>query len=378
MVQERLRINNYDLINKDMRRFSKLMVLVLIMFMGCTNENELSISVFNPEIEYWGRIDTSKVGVAELYWSGSSIKMNFEGESIAALMKDESGDNYYTIIIDHDSISILRPKKTKQYYQLASNLSEGKHSVEIFKRTEWQRGKTNFYGFKINNSPKLLPKSAPRKRKIEFYGNSITAGYAIEDFSGKDSPDSTYTNNYLSYAAITARHFSAQYQCICKSGIGITVSWDAMIMPEMFDRLIPSDSTSKWDFSLYSPDVVVVNLFQNDSWLVHLPENKEFKKRFGNKAPDDAYLVNAYQQFIETIRKKYPNANIICSLGCMDAVKEDSKWIDYIKSAVANINDKKIYINFMPYIKASTHPSIKDHQIMANNLIQFIDEHIEW
>jgi hypothetical protein len=39
---------------------------------------------------------------------------------------------------------------------------------------------------------------------MEFYGNSITAGYAIEDFSGNDQPDSTYTNNYLSYAAITA------------------------------------------------------------------------------------------------------------------------------------------------------------------------------
>ena len=62
----------------------------------------------------------------------------------------------------------------------------------------------------------------------------------------------------------------------------------------------------------------------------------------------------------------------------MDAVKEGSKWIDYIKSAVANLNDKKIYTNFMPYIKASTHPSIQDQQIMAKNLIQFIDENIEW
>jgi hypothetical protein len=28
----------------------------------------------------------------------------------------------------------------------------------------------------------------------------------------------------------------------------------------MYDRLIPTDSTSKWDFSLYKPDIVVVNL----------------------------------------------------------------------------------------------------------------------
>ena len=304
--------------------------------------------------------------------------MNFEGESIQALLEDETGDNYYNIIIDNDSISILRPDTTKRYYQLASKLSKGKHSIEIFKRTEWNRGKTNFYGFKINNEVKLLPKSVPKKRKIEFYGNSITAGYAVEDISGKDSPESTYTNNYLSYAAITARHYQAKYQCICKSGIGITISWGPLIMPEMYDRLVPTDDTSKWNFNLYSPDIVVVNLFQNDSWLVELPEHVEFKKRFGNKTPDDEFLINAYQQFVADLRKKYPNASIICSLGSMDAVKEGSKWIGYIEKALANLNDKMIYTHFMPYIEASAHPSIKDQEKMANGLIQFIDKNIDW
>ena len=78
-------------------------------------------------------------------------------------------------------------------------------------------------------------------------------------------------------------NFDAEYQCICKSGIGITISWDPLIMPEMYNRLIPTDSNSKWDFSLYQPDVVVINLLQNDTWLVNLPEYVEFKKRFGKR-----------------------------------------------------------------------------------------------
>jgi hypothetical protein len=365
--------NNYDMI-----KIRHLIFILAVTLIGCSGEKELFVSFYNPEIEFSGRIDTTEDEAAKIHWSGTSIKINFEGELIQTLLKDESGDNYYNIILDNERISILRPDTTKQYYQLASNLSKGKHSIEIFRRTEWNRGKTSFYGFKINSNAKLLPKSAPKKRKIEFYGNSITAGYAVEDTSGRDSPDSTYTNNYLSYAAITARHYSAKYQCICKSGIGITVSWDPLIMPEMYDRLIPTDSTSKWDFSLYKPDIVVVNLFQNDSWLVNMPEHPEFKRRFANRAPDDEYIINAYQQFVGDIRKQYPDANIICSLGCMDAVKEGSKWIDYIKSAETNLDDKKIYTHFMPYIKASAHPSIQDQQIMANNLIQFIDKNIEW
>ena len=62
----------------------------------------------------------------------------------------------------------------------------------------------------------------------------------------------------------------------------------------------------------------------------------------------------------------------------MDAVKEGSKWIGYIKTAVANLNDKKIHTHFMPYIEASVHPSIQDQEEMANSLIGFIQVNIDW
>lgn len=361
-----------------MKEIRNLIFVLSIFIISCSNKKELFISFSNPEIEYWGRVDTISSEAAQLSWSGTSIKMNFEGESIQALMKDESGDNYYNVIIDNDSISVFRPNTTKQYYQLASNLSKGKHSIEIFKRAEWDRGKTSFFGFKINNDAKLLPKSTPKKRKIEFYGNSITAGYAIEDFSEKDSPDSTYTNNYLSYAAITARHYDAKYKCICRSGIGITVSWVPQIMPEIYDRLNPLDPNSKWDLSKDKPNIVVINLFQNDTWLVNLPEHEEFIKRFGKIAPSEKEIINAYQQFVGDLRNHYPKANIICTLGSMDAAKEGSKWMEYIRLAVANLNDKNIHTYFMPYIESIGHPKIQDQQIMAQSLIKFIDENIEW
>jgi len=363
-----------------------LLFIILTLVVACSTPQKLLVNYSNSklvdysnsEIEYMGRIDSSKVKGVDLAWSGTTIKINFEGQAISALLADNKGDNYYNVSIDKDSFFILRPDTTKRYHQLASNLPKGKHTVEIFKRTEWDRGKTTFYGFQIEGAAKLLPKSLPNKRKIEFYGNSITAGYAIEDTSGKDSPDSTYTNNYLSYAAITARHFNSDYQCICRSGIGVTVSWFPLIMPEMYDRLDPTNPNSKWDFSSYSPDIVVINLFQNDSWITNMPNSKEYKRRFGTEAPDEAFIINAYQQFVGNIRKHYPEANIICSLGGMDAAKEGSKWIDYIKIAVANQKDKKIHAHFMPYIEASTHPSIKDQEVMAKSLIEFIEKNINW
>jgi len=361
-----------------MKKISKLIVILSVILIGCKSKKEVFFSYSSPEIEYWGRIDTSRIDGAELYWSGTSIKVNFEGESIQALLKDESGDNYYNVVIDNGTPFILKLDTIKQYYQLASQLPEGEHSVVIFKRTEWDRGNTIFEGFKIGGKAKVLSKSTPKKRKIEFYGNSITAGYAVEDSSGRDRPDSTFTNNYLSYAAITARHYDAEYQCICKSGIGITISWFPLIMPEMYNRLVPDDPTSTWDFSLYTPDIVVINLMQNDSWLINMPERTEFKNNFGNTAPDDDDIINAYQQFVAGIGNYYPKAKIICALGNMDATKEGSKWVNYVMSAVSNLNDKNIYTHFFPFKETPGHPSIEEQEKMSNSLIQFIDENIDW
>jgi len=361
-----------------MKKVHVLFLLLSFLFMSCSGKKEIIISSSSSDINYSGRIDLSNDEVASLSWPGSSIKINFEGESISALLSDETGDNYYNVIIDNDSLFVLRPENKKQYYLLASNLSKGPHTVEIFRRTDWGSGLTNFYGFKININAKVLAISLPKKRKIEFYGDSITVGAAVEDTSGKDLNDTKYINNYATYSAITARHFDANYHCIARSGISVTVSWDPLIMPEIYDRLVPTDSTSKWDFSLYRPDIVVVNLFQNDSWLVHLSDHPEFIKRFKNKTPSEAFLVNAYQQLISKLRSHYKDASIICTLGSMDATKDGSLWPGYVKKAVANLKDENIYTHFMQYEKSTAHPNVQQQKNMANSLIKFIETTIDW
>jgi hypothetical protein len=246
----------------------------------------------------------------------------------------------------------------------------------LIKRNEWETGKSWFYGFNITDGS-LLELPPANARVIEFFGNSITAGYAIDDNTGGDSPDSIYTNNYYTYAAITARHFKADYYCTVKSGIGILVSWFPLIMPEMYNRLDPTDSTSRWDFHI-KPDVVVVNLFQNDSWLVKLPDNPSFKQRFGSKAPEKERIVEAYRSFIKDLRQVYPKAHIICALGSMDAVKEGTPWPGYIKEAINPMHDERIHTLFFPYMNKSGHPRRKDNEIMAEILIRYIEKNISW
>ncbi len=323
-----------------------------------------------------GRIGTDGNEAKIFYWPGTSVTLHFVGTSVKVKLKDERGENYFYVIVDDTIISKLKPDSTLRYYTIASGLKAKKHSLQLYKLTESKMGKTWFYGFQLEGGD-FLDEKQPHKRKIEFYGNSITVGYSLEDTTG-DANDPKYYNNYYSYASITARHYNASYNCIAKSGIGLMVSWFPIIMPEMFDRLDATDSTSKWDFSLFTPDVVVINLLQNDSWLVHKPDHPQFKARFGTTAPDSTTIIANYAQFIRKLRSKYPAATIICALGSMDATKAGAPWPRYIEKAVGSLNDNKILTCFFPYKNTPGHPKKKEQAAMADQLIKFIDAHVVW
>jgi hypothetical protein len=353
----------------------KIAFLFFVLALACTRSQPQTFFVgpTDNHIRITGRVQHG-MEVVTLYWSGTSIQVRFSGTSLKAKLRDERGENYFNVVIDGDSLRYIKLGTKERLYELASALEPGEHTVELIKRNEWDRGKTWFYGFEVAGKLHELPEK--NKRLIEFFGNSISAGYAIEDLTGGDSPDGTYTNNYYTYAALTARHFNADLHCTVKSGIGIMVSWFPLIMPEMYNRLDPTDQLSRWDFKSAVPDIVVVNLFQNDSWLMQKPDHPEFKMRFGDKAPTDIEIIKAYASFIKKIRTVYADAHIICALGPMDAVRDGAPWPGYISKAVLSLNDKKIYTHFFPFTQKNGHPRIDDNKKMAESLIDFIDKNI--
>ncbi len=354
-----------------------LPIVVCLSFTNSYAQKQLKVvDVRNEHIQYEGRINFNNAGAAEIYWPGSSCKIKFTGTELRATLKDERGHNYYNVIIDNDSIRVLKLDTIKKTYTLASRLKEGQHTVELFRRTGWVSGLTWFYGFQVSPRSKILD-IPPKIKMIEFYGNSITVGAAVENYVYTPG-DTTETNNYLSYASLTARHFNAKYSCIASSGIGMMVSWGSLVMPDIYDRVNPEDSAGKWDFSKATPGIVVVNLFQNDCALVGLPEHPQFKRRFGQYAPTEDFIINSYSKFILNLRSHYPDAKIICVLGNMDAVKPGSPWPGYIEKAVASLHDRKVYTHFFPYKNTPDHPDRAEQRQMAESLIRFIDENIRW
>jgi hypothetical protein len=361
----------------------------MILF-GCNTPNRATtnsknerkfISYKDSNIQYEGRIGEKNGAAAELYWPGTIVRFRFKGTVIKAFLQDYNGQNYFTVLIDGNPVDKIKIDSAKRLYSLGENLSDSEHVVELFKSTqinkEYNRGYTWFYGFELNNGKALSP-PALKKRKIEFYGNSITCGHAVEDTTGGDSGASIFENNYLSYASLTARHYNAQYSCIAISGIGLMAGFRKNIMPEVYNLRNPFDSTNVWNFSKYVADVVVVNLLQNDEAVIARPENEQFKKRFGAVAPSDESIINAYKNFIGKMRTHYPQASIICVLGNMSITKQGSKWPGLVEQAVKELHDSKVYTHFFKFKETPGHPRAAEQNIMAESLIKFIDAHIYW
>jgi hypothetical protein len=354
-------------------------VLVTVFWcltVACGSSQSTLIVPSDRRIVYEGRIIMLK-DAAELIWPGTSIKVNFEGTEISGEFQDQDSSNYYNVLVDGSITQKIHPDALRKKYLLASHLTAGKHTMEIFKRTEWDKGKTWFYGFILPEKGVMLDPPQIPTRKMEFFGNSITCGYAIEDRVG-DSPTGYYENNYDSYAAITARHFDAQSHYTAKSGIGIMISWFPLIMPEMYDRTDPTDSDSKWDFSRYVPDLVIINLLQNDAWLTNNPQHAQFKQRFGTVRPTEDFMIQSYRDFVRKVRQAYPKAQIICMLGNMDITRKGSPWPEYVQKAVDDLHDSRIFTLFVPFKETSGHPKTEEQKAMADTLIAFIDQHIKW
>lgn len=351
-----------------MFRFKQILLgwLAIILISGVV----FSENIQNQPVRCIGRIDKSDEGNPVLYWPGSAIEATFEGSSLSVILHDQKGEAYYDAIIDRadDSPVVIKMEKGTHTYLIATNITDATHDVQLFRRTEGLDGATEFVGFVLDKGAKLDDPPDALKRKIEFYGDSITCG--MGDEAPDDGPDNinSQRNNYVAYGAITARNLDAEYRCIARSGIGIVKSWFDLTMPDYWDRLNPNDPESEWTFDDWLPNVVVVNLFQNDSWLV--PKM--------NPVPTPDLIIQAYIDFISGIRDVYPEAHIVCALGCMDATKEGSPWPGYIHQAVVQLEDPNISECIFPFTGWSKHPRVRQHQVMAEQLTAHIRKVMKW
>jgi lysophospholipase L1-like esterase len=246
---------------------------------------------------------------------------------------------------------------------VAEGLPDAAHIITICKDTESGIGYLDFVGLKCAQLLPLPPKPA---RKIEYIGDSITAGVGIDVAQTPCDIGNWYDqhNAYMSYGPLTSRALDAQWQLTAVAGIGLTHSCCNMsiIMPDVFDKILLRDNKMAWDFRRYQPDVVTICLGQNDG------------------IQDSTQFCDAYVQFIGKVRKQYPKTDIICLTSPMANDKLRAAQQRYLPAIVKRVNnngDKKVYKYFFSrqfHHGCGGHPDMDEQAQIADELTIYIKQ----
>lgn len=323
-----------------------------------------------PRVHLVGRVvkDGERATFA---WSGAGAVAAFNGTQVSVQLND-SGSNQFTVVLDGEALPTLDAKAGSNNYLLAEGLPSARHVVELYRRTEAHLGNTTFEGFSFGPDGTLLAPPV-RPRRLEIVGDSITCGYGNEgaDSSCGFSPETE--NHYLTYGAIAARTLDAELSTVAWSGKGVVFNYDTDVtdpMPTLYNRVLPSDANSRWDFSV-KPDAVVVNLGTNDFSTDGDPTLEQFR--------------DGYVGLLQQIRAGAPDAFILCTNGNMltgsdlDAARVGiHAAVDAFKAS----GDTKIAAWDMNIPNDSPgcdwHPSLATHQRMAEALTAELKRHLGW
>lgn len=270
-------------------------------------------------------------------------------------------------------------------YSLWESVSPETITVRILKLSETAMSTCAIKSI-ITDAPVIQP-TPEKQHRIEFIGDSITCGYGADDEVAEHSFTTATENVTHSYAYKAAQTLDADYSMVSISGYGVISGYTgtgeskvtAQLLPTYYEKLGFSygwyngttPANIPWDFSAYTPDLIVVNLGTNDSSYTGTdPERQEDYRA-------------QYTEFLKVIRRCNPQSTILCTLGIMG-----DQLYPQVKKAVAayteetgdtNIACLKFDVqNAADGYAADWHPSQKTHTKAAEKLVQRIQQLMGW
>jgi len=267
------------------------------------------VSPAHRELRYSGRTGEVAAGEVALGWSGTRVRLRFQGTAVSMRMTDDTKQNCVVVRIDGVRRTKLRLDAADGTYTLATDLAPGEHTVEVVRATEAMVGLPRFLGFTLNPGATVLPWGAEPDRRILFVGDSLTCGYGIE----ADDPNLHFTpatENFCdSYTGLTVEALQADYMVVSRSGIGMLRNYNGPrggspdAMPAIFPRQFFQTEQPRWSPSRFTPQLICINLGTND---------------FSTTGPDVEKYVAAYRKFATGLLKQYPQAKLVLLQGPMN------------------------------------------------------------
>ena len=189
-------------------------------------------------------LDTSNLLVSDLPSGVALINVDASGENSITVAPganmDLSADDiekrpYLSVVIDNDydpdhsfPISLTADKYSNsqrregayfvhEHVVLAHGLEYGKHTIRVYKKSECLMSKVAIKSLSCDGEfVTVEPKEM--KMKMEFYGDSVTCGYAVESPDFYENFSTRTENSLMSYANYAANELSADVSLISCGG----------------------------------------------------------------------------------------------------------------------------------------------------------------
>ena len=307
----------------------------------------MQIRADDKKLQYCGRIDTADLKAPVFVYPCTSVGMKFTGNVLKISVRNKNAywDNFLGCILDGEQTALLLPKSGEAVLDIpVKENADGEHEALFFKRQDSCHELT-FLGFELGAGVEIMDSEPLPERRIEVYGDSVSAGEVSEavDYTGKEDPEHNgeYSNSWYSYAWMTARRLNAQIHDVAQGGIalrdhtgwfyepeaiGMETAWNKIHYNPLFGN------ATEWDFSKYTPQVVIVAIGQNDN------HPDDYMKEDYNSERSKQWREH-YKAFIEGLKKQYPEAKIVC---CTTLLCHDESWDRSIGEVVKELDHPDI------------------------------------
>lgn len=328
----------------------------------------------DKKISYTGRWDKKDVQAYKTDRGGAYLQINFTGDYVAVHMQNGGPHIWWRSSIDGDAWQRLSGGNL-----IAPLRSKGRHTLVLERDTEDLGGISTLTGITLAAEGKLLPPPKPKKRYLEFVGDSVLTGAFNLGTEGKGYL--VHESSAQSFGPLTARKLNADYSIIATSGEGVVQNHKAatgarkyVYIKDDYERLLYNDSQSRFTSTNRQPQVVVLNPGANDFSNPDTLNTEQFK--------------TGYRSLILQVRNLNPKAQILC----LEPIPFEyhAQVLPLIKQAVEELQaagDHKLHFlalhtdkNFLPPqdFADSEHPLLQGHLKLADYLSKAIAEITGW
>jgi lysophospholipase L1-like esterase len=357
-----------------------IIILLSFLYVSCSPAGKISTAsgdrLSGEQLKPIGRFDIANNRL-ELISSGVHFGVAFEGSECTITTSLSNGQDHNYLQYELDGVYQKRLRVDKSTLELkVTTSSAGKHTLWIYKATEAHTGPVFIHQVMATGVKSL---NIPTLPVIEFIGNSITCGAAADPSEVPCGTGAYHDqhNAYMAYGSRLARAVNANFILSSVSGIGIYRNWnsDGPAMPAVYEKTdFQENSLRSWSFSTYSPAIVSIALGTND-----------FSSGDGTKPRlpfDSAAFIKNYLNFVKTVKSKYPKAQLVLLNSPMVSGRNNEVFVDCLnrvkgQTDAAYPTDKPVSIFLFKPMKASGcsgHPSVEEHQLLAEELEPFFNK----